>query len=127
MRLPPNFARERLMGSGTRGPAVRGCLVRVGDKGCFIPDSCRNRPNGVRKRLEAVLGIKHRVVRSEEERLTSKARNVAQQRRTFRNRLAAGETIQMPWVGGRTLATIKEEEKRLDIAQKWQRMGEYRR
>jgi hypothetical protein len=72
-----------------------------------------------------VLGIDSRPPRSAEDRLVMKSRMAATHKRNFRNRLAKGEKIVMPWFMKRRVKDVAREERVLDIAQKFQRAGEY--
>jgi hypothetical protein len=121
MRLPPDFCRVRVHGLENNS----GWIVRVGNKAAFIPCRSLRFPGGVRKRLAKVLGIDSRPPRSAEDRLVMKSRMAATHKRNFRNRLAKGEKIVMPWFMKRRVKDVAREERVLDIAQKFQRAGEY--
>jgi hypothetical protein len=127
MKLPPNFAREFVHPSRSMGGAIqKGWKVRIGNKLVFISCSNVRHPGIIRRRIEKVLGIDPRPMKTQEELITGKARISAQMKRSFRNRIAK-EPTGTKWRKSRTLQAIKNEDRALDVAQKWQRMGEYRR
>lgn len=128
MKLPINFQRVRVFGHthGSR-TAANGWNVAVGNKAAFIPRSLAKKPGAIRKRLEAVLGIKSRPERTPEERMTAKSRHIAALKRAARNRISAGTSTPPPWSRPRTLSAVLAEERTLSVALKWQRMGEFRR
>lgn len=132
MKLPVNFQRVRVFGhtTGDRA-AANGWNVQVGNKAAFIPRPKAKIPGFVRRRLEAVLGISAKPPKSEEDMFTARARKSAQAKRAGHNAYAQskanGVKITVPWARPRTLAKILSEERTMEIAAKWQRMGEFRK
>jgi hypothetical protein len=129
VKLPPNFAREFVYASPSAGTAgARGWKIRIGNKAVFIASMYARRPGRIRSIIENVLGIDPRPMKSQEELVTAKARTRAKMKRAFRNRIAKSPVPMIPpWRKPKTVEAIKNEERSLDILQKWQRMGEYRR
>jgi hypothetical protein len=128
VKLPPNFAREFVYASPSAGTAgARGWKIRIGNKAVFIASMYARRPGRVRNIIEKVLGIDPRPMKSQEELIAAKARTRAKMKRAFRNRIVKDPNFTPPWRKPRTVDMIKNEERSLDILQKWQRMGEYRR
>ncbi len=127
MKLPQNFAREWVSGCRSSGHAVNGWRVRIGNKGVFLSCSLARNPGSIRKRLETVLGIDNKPKKTPEDLIIARSRISASQKRIFRNRLARGEVMTPPWELPRTVRAVANEERSLDIAQRWQRMGEFKR
>ena len=122
MRLPPNFARQPV-----RGQRNKTWAVRIGDRAFVLAmDAHARKPGIIRKRIETALGITHKAKRSAEEIVTAKARHAAHMKRRYRNKLADGTATTPPWRRPRTLSVIVNEERALNIANRWQRMGEFR-
>lgn len=67
------------------------------------------------------------IVRSQEAQIVSRSRKIASLKRAHRNQVASGKDVRPPWARPRTLAVMLAEERTLDISQKWQRMGEFRK
>lgn len=132
MKLPVNFQRVRVFGhtKGNRA-AANGWNVQVGNKAAFIPRPKAKIPGFVRRRLEAVLGISSKPPKSQDDMVTARARKSAHMKRAARNLFAQnkanGVVMTVPWARPRTLSAILAEERTMDIAAKWQRMGEFRR
>lgn len=128
MKLPANFKRVRVFGhTNSSRTAANGWNVCVGNKAAFVPRSMAKKPGAIRRRLEAVLGIKSQPERTPEDRVTAKSRHIAALKRAARNRINAGTATPPPWSRPRTLSAVLAEERTLSIALKWQRMGEFRR
>ena len=130
MLLPKNYARHRLSGYAHGHTAVNGCKIFVGGKLIFISYKSARHPGAIRKHLEMALGLAQKPPKTQEEIITFASRRAAQAKRAGHNAAAKakakGVVLAPPWTRRRTLAMIVNEEKMLDISQRYSRLGEYR-